>query len=76
MSIVKKNKQGNAIIIKAKECDKEDINQVLVNEKGKILSEYDKISDSKKEEKKLILNKKENVNEKKEKEGNKNNNLL
>ena len=47
-----------------------------MNKKEKIISEYDKISDSKKEEKKLILNKKENVNEKKEKEWNKNNNLL
>ena len=69
MSIVKKNKEGNAIIIKAKECDKEDINQLLVNKKEKIISKYDKISDSKKEEKKLISNKKENINKKKKKKG-------
>ena len=73
---MEKNKEGNFTIIKDLECDKKDNNQVLVNKKEKTINEEEKIRHFKKEEIKLIFNNKENANIKKEKDNNKNTNLL
>ena len=74
--MLKKNKEANTTIIKDKKYDKKDINEILVNEKGKTINEEEKISHVKKEENELISNNKENINVKIEKDNNKNINLL